>query len=194
MGNVGAGGFREKVMGSARSAGHRPGSQSIPSATRSSSPHGVLDPGAYTPARRRPGRDRARLLVVVDEGVAEAHPTMTTTRRLLRRPRRHARAHRAAAGGPRWRGDQEPAGPGGGDPRRDRRPRHRPPLLRHRHRRRRRARRRRLRGGDRPSRRAPIRIPTTVLAQDDSGVGVKNGINAFARRTSSGRSPRRTRW
>ena len=30
-----------------------------------------------------------------------------------------------------------------------------------------------------------IRIPTTTLSQDDSGVGVKNGINAFGKRISS---------
>ena len=35
-----------------------------------------------------------------------------------------------------------------------------------------------------------IRVPTTVLAQDDSGVGVKNGVNAFGTRTSSAPSPR----
>ena len=27
-----------------------------------------------------------------------------------------------------------------------------------------------------------IRIPTTVLAQNDSGVGVKNGVNAFGKK------------
>lgn len=27
-----------------------------------------------------------------------------------------------------------------------------------------------------------IRVPTTVLAQNDSGVGVKNGINAFGKK------------
>ena len=26
-------------------------------------------------------------------------------------------------------------------------------------------------------------MPTTVLAQDDSGVGVKNGVNAYGRKT-----------
>ncbi len=31
-----------------------------------------------------------------------------------------------------------------------------------------------------------IRIPTTVLAQDDSGVGVKNGINAFGKKNYLG--------
>jgi len=31
-----------------------------------------------------------------------------------------------------------------------------------------------------------IRVPTTVLAQDDSGVGVKNGINAFAKKNFLG--------
>ena len=33
-----------------------------------------------------------------------------------------------------------------------------------------------------------VRVPTTVLSQDDSGVGVKNGVNASARRTSWARS------
>ncbi|NIP94883.1 MAG: 3-dehydroquinate synthase, partial [Akkermansiaceae bacterium] len=27
-----------------------------------------------------------------------------------------------------------------------------------------------------------VRFPTTTLAQDDSGVGVKNGINAFGKK------------
>jgi 3-dehydroquinate synthase len=31
-----------------------------------------------------------------------------------------------------------------------------------------------------------IRVPTTVLAQDDSGVGVKNGINAFGKKNFVG--------
>jgi 3-dehydroquinate synthase len=31
-----------------------------------------------------------------------------------------------------------------------------------------------------------IRIPTTVLAQDDSGIGVKNGINAFGKKNYIG--------
>ena len=33
-----------------------------------------------------------------------------------------------------------------------------------------------------------IRIPTTVLAQNDAGIGVKNGINAFAQSDSSKKS------
>ena len=39
-----------------------------------------------------------------------------------------------------------------------------------------------------------IRIPTTVLAQDDSAVGVKNGINAFGKKNYLGRSLRRLPW
>src|SRR5207342_1375288 len=31
-----------------------------------------------------------------------------------------------------------------------------------------------------------IRVPTTVLSQDDSGVGVKNGINAFGKKNYLG--------
>ena len=31
-----------------------------------------------------------------------------------------------------------------------------------------------------------IRVPTTVLAQDDSGVGVKNGVNAFGKKNYLG--------
>ena len=31
-----------------------------------------------------------------------------------------------------------------------------------------------------------IRIPTTVLAQDDSAVGVKNGINAYGKKNFLG--------
>ena len=31
-----------------------------------------------------------------------------------------------------------------------------------------------------------IRIPTTTLSQDDSGVGVKNGINAFGKKNFIG--------
>ncbi len=31
-----------------------------------------------------------------------------------------------------------------------------------------------------------IRVPTTVLAQNDSGVGVKNGVNAFAKKNFLG--------
>ena len=31
-----------------------------------------------------------------------------------------------------------------------------------------------------------IRVPTTVLAQDDSAVGVKNGINAFGKKNFVG--------
>src|ERR1041385_3756672 len=31
-----------------------------------------------------------------------------------------------------------------------------------------------------------IRIPTTVLSQNDSGVGVKNGINAFGKKNFLG--------
>jgi 3-dehydroquinate synthase len=31
-----------------------------------------------------------------------------------------------------------------------------------------------------------IRVPTTVLAQNDSGVGVKNGINAFGKKNFLG--------
>ena len=38
-----------------------------------------------------------------------------------------------------------------------------------------------------------IRIPTTVLAQDDSGVGVKNGVNLFGVRTSAAPSRRHSR-
>ena len=31
-----------------------------------------------------------------------------------------------------------------------------------------------------------VRVPTTVLAQNDSGVGVKNGINAFGKKNFLG--------
>ena len=31
-----------------------------------------------------------------------------------------------------------------------------------------------------------VRIPTTTLSQDDSGVGVKNGINAFGKKNFIG--------
>ena len=31
-----------------------------------------------------------------------------------------------------------------------------------------------------------IRVPTTVLAQNDSGVGVKNGVNAFGKKNFLG--------
>ena len=37
-----------------------------------------------------------------------------------------------------------------------------------------------------------VRMPTTVLAQNDSGVGVKTAINAFGARTSSAPSRRRS--
>ena len=39
---------------------------------------------------------------------------------------------------------------------------------------------------DRTSRRPHIRIPTTTLSQADSGVGVKNGINAFGKKNFIG--------
>ena len=39
-----------------------------------------------------------------------------------------------------------------------------------------------------------VRFPTTTLAQDDSGVGVKNGINAFGKKTSSGPLRFPMRW
>ena len=98
---------------------------------------------------------RARLFVVIDEGVADAHPEHGGRRAaLLRRPLRRAAPAGAAAGRPRRRGDQERARPRQPDPRGDRRPRRRPPLLRGGDRRRRGARRRRLRGRHRPPRRA----------------------------------------
>ena len=31
-----------------------------------------------------------------------------------------------------------------------------------------------------------VRVPTTVLAQNDSGVGVKNGVNAFGKKNFLG--------
>jgi 3-dehydroquinate synthase len=39
-----------------------------------------------------------------------------------------------------------------------------------------------------------VRAPSTVLSQNDSVVGVKNGINATERRISSGRSRPLTRY
>src|SRR5918995_1450007 len=39
--------------------------------------HGLLDPGNPTLRDVVQAEDRARLLVVIDEGVADAHPTMT---------------------------------------------------------------------------------------------------------------------
>ena len=37
-----------------------------------------------------------------------------------------------------------------------------------------------------------VRIPTTTLSQADSGVGVKNGINAYGKKILLARSPRRS--
>ena len=130
----------------------------------------------------------ARILFVLDSGVAEAHPGLQE--RVAEDRRAHAGALELAApvltipGGEQCKNDQGPtgAGPPG---------RSTPPRL------------------DRHSYVAAIgggavldvvgyaaamahrgirliRFPTTVLAQDDSGVGVKNGINAFGKKNFLG--------
>ena len=123
---------------------------------------------------------RHRFALFVDDGVTLAAPNLLP--RIARYVAAHASTHAARGrrrGGAGRRGGEEPArlcrahaaGPV--------RAQHRPAVVRDRDRRRRRARRGRLRGGHLPSRRAPHPLPTTVLAQNDFGVGVKNGINAF---------------
>ena len=84
--------------------------------------------------------------------------------------------HRRRAG---RRGGKDPRRRRREPPRRARAPQHRPALLRSRDRRRRGARRGRLAAAIFHRGVRHVRLPTTVLAQDDSGVGVKNAVNAF---------------
>ena len=136
--------------------GHRPGG------VRHVPLPGALHPRSAAAARTRscvtpstPTAARARLLAVIDEGVAEAHPTMVAD------VQAYCAAHDdvlelpappiVVPGGEAIKNQRRP---GRRDPRRDQRARRRPALLRRRDRRRRGARHGRLRGRDRAPRRA----------------------------------------
>ena len=149
--------------------------------------HGLLDPGNPTLRDVVQAEDRARLLVVIDEGVADAHPTMTDDVGV------YCAAHTdvleltapplVIPGGEAIKNQPGPVDEiraaidvHGVD-------RHSYVIV--------------IGGGavlDAVGYAAAtahrgvrlIRVPTTVLAQDDSGVGVKNGINAFGKKNFVG--------
>jgi 3-dehydroquinate synthase len=149
--------------------------------------HGLLDP--RNPALREvvEAEDRARLLVVIDEGVADAHPAMTDD--VVVYCAAHSDALELTA---------PPLVVPGGEAIKNRSgpvdeiraaidvhgvDRHSYVIV--------------IGGGavlDAVGYAAAtahrgvrlIRVPTTVLAQDDSGVGVKNGINAFGKKNFVG--------
>jgi len=149
--------------------------------------HAVLDPRNRTLREVVEAEDRARILVVIDEGVAEAHPTMTGD--VVVYCAAHADALELTAAPlvvPGGEAIKNQAGPvdeiraainvHGVD-------RHSYVVA--------------IGGGavlDAVGYAAAtahrgvrlIRVPTTVLAQDDSGVGVKNGINAFGKKNFVG--------
>ena len=149
--------------------------------------HGLLDPGNRTLREVVDAEDRARILVVIDEGVADAHPTMTDD--LAVYCATHADALELMA---------PPLVVPGGEAIKNRSgpvDEIRAAIDVH--------------GVDRHSYVVAIgggavldavgyaaatahrgvrliRVPTTVLAQDDSAVGVKNGINAFGKKNFVG--------
>ena len=149
--------------------------------------HGLLDPGNATLRDVVQADDRARLLVVIDEGVADAHPTMTDD--VIVYCAAHSDTLELTApplvvpGGEAIKNQPGPVDEiraavdlHGVD-------RHSYVIV--------------IGGGavlDAVGYAAAtahrgvrlIRVPTTVLAQDDSGVGVKNGINAFGKKNFVG--------
>jgi 3-dehydroquinate synthase len=149
--------------------------------------HGLLNPGNPTLRDVVDAEDRARLLVVIDEGVADAHPTMTED--VVVYCAAYADALELTApplvvpGGEAIKNQPGPVDEiraaidiHGVD-------RHSYVVA--------------IGGGavlDAVGYAAAtahrgvrlIRVPTTVLAQDDSGVGVKNGINAFGKKNFVG--------
>ena len=160
---------------------------SSPSAIPVKFTHGLLDPGNPTLRDVVQAEDRARLLVVIDEGVADAHPTMTDD--VVVYCAAHSDALELTApplvvpGGEAIKNQPGPVDEiraaidvHGVD-------RHSYVIV--------------IGGGavlDAVGYAAAtahrgvrlIRVPTTVLAQDDSGVGVKNGINAFGKKNFVG--------
>jgi 3-dehydroquinate synthase len=149
--------------------------------------HGLLDPLNHTLRDVVEAEDRARLLVVIDEGVADAHPTMTSD--VIVYCTAHADALELTApplvvpGGEAIKNQSGPVDEiraaidvHGVD-------RHSYVVA--------------IGGGavlDAVGYAAAtahrgvrlIRVPTTVLSQDDSAVGVKNGINAFGKKNFVG--------